>query len=590
MGSDGNWIGGHPTPGLREHRRRPRAGRRSRLSPCVRERLRGYPELVAFAARDRARSSERRARRLLRRAAVRPGEARAVLERVRRLPRGALPHAPRALMHGPPPAERPTCAGSTARSPPTAPARSSRRPAPGSSGAGAPTAWSSTAPLLRVAARRRGCAASPRPRARGSATAPAPSLRLAVPRQEPQPQPAVVRDEGLRQRRKVRRFRARHSRRAAARPAVLQAASSRRSSGSPASSASLAGGGEARDARRPHPARLADGGRDHEVGARQLRARAAAHEGEPGAQRDRHEGVGRRPLRPALQSTASTMPSSPAISRARRTGTTSVTPPSTRRRPFQTKGGKTPGKLQEARTASRRLPSRNTTGARRCRRRWRARPPARAGASKVGVGQELVDERARAACPRGARRPSRAPTSRGGAARPGPRGCRGRRRPAQAAATSAPPLTPGDARHREPARARAPGARRRAPRRARRPRRARGRASSRRRGYGRRAKANSFRRSERGSGRGERPDEDPAWISWSERTSVARSRSARIACTVAAAAVSVVTHEHAVERGALADGAVVVERLLAERGVEDDVDPCRLLIWSTTLGRPSLTL
>ena len=53
--------------------------------------------------------------------------------------------------------------------------------------------------------------------------------------------------------------------------------------------------------------------------------------------------AGQRP--PALQSIATTTPSSPASSRASRTGTTSVTPPSTSRRPFHANGRETPGEL-----------------------------------------------------------------------------------------------------------------------------------------------------------------------------------------------------------------------------------------------------
>ena len=67
-------------------------------------------------------------------------------------------------------------------------------------------------------------------------------------------------------------------------------------------------------------------------------------------------------------------------------------------------------------------------------------------------------------------------------------------------------------------------------------------------------------------------DHDAAWISCRLTTSSARSRRAWIACTVAAAAVSVVTTSTPCSGGALADGAVVVERLAAERRVEDDVD------------------
>lgn len=63
----------------------------------LRDRLRGYPELVAFAAETGLVSSGA-ARRLLRRAAVRPGEARAVLERVLAF-REALYRTLRELMH-----------------------------------------------------------------------------------------------------------------------------------------------------------------------------------------------------------------------------------------------------------------------------------------------------------------------------------------------------------------------------------------------------------------------------------------------------------------------------------------------------------
>ena len=54
---------------------------------------------------------------------------------------------------------------------------------------------------------------------------------------------------------------------------------------------------------------------------------------------------------------------------------------------------------------------------------------------------------------------------------------------------------------------------------------------------------------------------DRAWISCRLSTSTALSRSARMACTMAAVAVRVVTSKHAVLRGALADRPVVVERL-----------------------------
>ena len=155
--------------------------------------------------------------------------------------------------------------------------------------------------------------------------------------------------------------------------------------------------------------------------------------------------AGHRP--PALQSMARTTPCSPAISRARRTGTTSVTPPSTSRRPFHAKGGKTPGKLQEARTASRRLPSRKTTpspvSTSVARTTTGTRRP-----SKVALGRNSS-----MSAPR--RLPERSPP-------PQPRthiqGCRREAcstscarsaPPAQAAATSDAPLTAGDPRDRE---------------------------------------------------------------------------------------------------------------------------------------------
>src|SRR5207247_6326075 len=52
---------------------------------------------------------------------------------------------------------------------------------------------------------------------------------------------------------------------------------------------------EAGDLARLHPARLAHGGGDHEVGSRQLAAGPAAQEGEAGPQGEGHERVGGGP-------------------------------------------------------------------------------------------------------------------------------------------------------------------------------------------------------------------------------------------------------------------------------------------------------
>ena len=162
----------------------------------LRDRLRGYPELVAFAAETGLVSSGA-ARRLLRRAAVRPGEARAVLERVLAF-REALYRTLRELMHD--------------RRPPAPDLRRLNREIAASRSR---EELEATGLRARVAlARRRPRARRTAPACRGRRRGPAhlararagrpllrPRVRLAVRRQEPQPQPAVVRYEGLRQRR-----------------------------------------------------------------------------------------------------------------------------------------------------------------------------------------------------------------------------------------------------------------------------------------------------------------------------------------------------------------------------------------------------
>ena len=206
-------------------------------------------------------------------------------------------------------------------------------------------------------------------------------------------------------------------------------ASSRRTSGSAASSASRpAAKNDGIFTGRIQPDSPMGGAITRSAPASSL-ARAAAQQGEAGAQGHGHEGVRGRPARAAVavhRDDHAAVPRHVAGQRARG-------PPRTRRRRRgaarpMTMGGKTPGKLHEARTASRTSPLPEHHGLAGVHVGGQDRTGTRSS-SKVVTGRNSSMSVAQLGCRRAARRPSRAPTSTDGGATPGPRAGRGPRRP-----------------------------------------------------------------------------------------------------------------------------------------------------------------